>query len=158
MMGTMSHKTAVTALIIIVTIIGYWWYLILWQQISTTENLLRIHFLDVGQGDAILIETPSRNKVLVDAGRGIQVLNALDTVLPAHDRDIAIAVMTHPDEDHIGGFVPIFRRYTVNTVIQPFIPSESNTHKQVISAVKKRKSKSAHHRRTALFYGWCRAV
>ena len=109
----------------------------LWQLFSTTENLLRVHFLDVGQGDAILIETPSNHQILIDAGRGIQVLNALDTILQANDRDIDITVMTHPDEDHIGGFVPIFERYAVNTVIQSFIASESNVYKQVTSAIKR---------------------
>ena len=133
----MSHKASVIILVTAVGIIGYWWHAVVWQSLSSTEDLLRIHFLDVGQGDATLIKTPSNHKILVDAGRGIQVLNALDAVLQENDRDIDVAVMTHPDEDHIGGFIPILERYAVNTIIQSFIPSESRVYRQVISAVEK---------------------
>lgn len=85
----------------------------------------------------MLVETPGDRQVLVDAGRGIQILNALDAVLQTNDRDIDVAVMTHPDEDHIGGFVPVFQRYTINTVLQSFIASESSVYQQVVSATEK---------------------
>ena len=136
-MGAMSRKTSVSILTVVIVVVGYWWYIALWQSFTETENLLRIHFLDVGQGDAILIETPNNQQVLVDAGRGMQVLNALDAILQPNDRDIDITVLTHPDEDHIGGFVPIFQRYAVDTVIQSFVSSESSVYKQVVSAIKK---------------------
>ena len=133
----MRHKTAVSILTIIVVVIGYWWYIALQQQLSISENMLRIHFMDVGQGDAVLVETPKGYQVLIDAGRGIQILNALDTILQANDRDIDIAIMTHPDEDHIGGFMSVLQRYSVKTVIQSFIASESNMYKQITSAIER---------------------
>ncbi len=107
----------------------------MWQTLFIEENPLRIHFIDVGQGDAILLETPNRYQILIDAGRGLSVLNALDELLPTNDRDIDIAILTHPDTDHIGGFVPIFRRYTVGTVFQTPTVTETSVYRQVIEAI-----------------------
>lgn len=123
-----------------VVIIGHWWYVLVWHALFLNSNYLHVHFLNVGQGDAVLIETPNNRQVLVDAGRGIKILNALDAVLPAHDRDIDVAVMTHPDADHIGGFVPVLNQYEVGTVIQSFIPSNTTLYKTVVKAVENEKS------------------
>ena len=133
----MRHKTAVTLLTAAVTILGYWWYVLIWQTPFIEENPLRIHFINVGQGDAILLETPNRYQILIDAGRGLSILNALDDLLPTNDRDIDITILTHPDSDHIGGFVPIFRRYTVDTVFQTPAATETNVYKQVVAAIEK---------------------
>ena len=136
----MRRKTAVIILTAAVIILGYWWYVLLWQTLSSEENPLRVHFIDVGQGDAILLETPNRYQILIDAGRGLSVLNALDDLLPTNDRDIDIAVLTHPDTDHIGGFVPIFRRYTVGTVFQTPTIAETSVYRQVVEAIEKEKA------------------
>ena len=63
------------------------------------------HFLSVGQGDAILLETPHGKQVLIDGDRGGAVIRALGEVLPSHDDTIDIVIATHPDADHIGGLV-----------------------------------------------------
>ena len=129
----MSHKNTIIALTIIVIIIGYWWYVLVWHTLSSAGDTLKVHFLDIGQGDAILLETPNKHQMIIDAGRGIKVLNALDIILPSNDRDLDIVVMTHPDADHIGGFVPILKRYKVDTIIQSFIPSKTNLYKEIVS-------------------------
>ena len=112
----------------------------MWQTLFIEESPLRIHFIDVGQGDAILLETPNRYQVLIDAGRGLSVLNALDELLPTNDRDIDIAILTHPDSDHIGGFVPIFRRYAVGTVFQTPTVAKTDVYRQVITAIEEEKA------------------
>ena len=119
------------------TIAGYWWYMLIFRSFTSEgREHVRIHFLNVGQGDAILIETPNNFQVLVDAGRGIKILNALDELLPMHDRDIDAVVMTHPDADHIGGFVPIFERYAVGTVMRSFIDSDTRVYNAVSDAIR----------------------
>ena len=130
----MAYRLFTIALVALVVGAGYWWYtLVLHPLFFSDTDRLRLHFLDVGQGDAILIETPSGSQILVDAGRGIEIINALDDVLSNHDRDIDVAVMTHPDADHIGGFVPVFKRYEVGTVIRS--PTDLET--QPFSTVKR---------------------
>ncbi len=77
------------------------------------DTQLRIHFLNVSQGDAILIETPHGRKVLVDAGPDESVISQLDSLLPLSEREIDIAIATHPDLDHVGGFLSLVNTYPI---------------------------------------------
>jgi beta-lactamase superfamily II metal-dependent hydrolase len=76
------------------------------------ERLLEINFVDVGQGDGALIVTPDDKRILVDAGRAGNMLNYLTWRFNLHKRTVPLpiqaAVISHPDEDHYGGFKPIF--------------------------------------------------
>lgn len=78
---------------------------------------LMVDFLDIGQGDAVLIESPSGTKVLVDGGPDGTVLKRLGETLGYFDRDIDLVVATHPDMDHIGGLIDVFDRYHVHDVL-----------------------------------------
>lgn len=82
------------------------------------EELLLVAFLDVGQGDAIYIKSPSGHDMLIDGGREDgKVLSALGEILPATDRVIDVVLATHADADHIGGFPEILARYNVKSVV-----------------------------------------
>jgi competence protein ComEC len=81
------------------------------------SGLLRVTFLDVGQGDATFIESPSGTQVLIDGGKGGGVLRELGAVMGFFDRSIDMVVATHPDLDHIGGLIGVFERYDVKTVL-----------------------------------------
>lgn len=77
---------------------------------------LRVDFLDVGQGDAILVTTPNGRQVLVDGGpSSVRLARELGEVLPHWDRSLDAVVLTHPQEDHMGGLPGIARRMTVAT-------------------------------------------
>lgn len=80
------------------------------------DNLLAVTFLNVGQGDAILIETFDGVQVLVDGGVGGQVVRELAKVMPAFDRSLDMVIATHFDQDHIGGLVDVLERYKVDYV------------------------------------------
>lgn len=88
-------------------------FLVGYAVFSTREGLLEVAFLNVGQGDAVLITTPSRKQILIDGGRGTHVLRELGAVMPLFDRSLDMIVATHPDTDHIGGLVPVFERFAV---------------------------------------------
>ena len=84
----------------------------------TESPYLRVAFLDVGQGDAILITTPTGEELLVDGGRDDgQALTALTRVQGFWDRKIEAVVATHFDSDHIGGLDDVLARYHVGTVL-----------------------------------------
>jgi competence protein ComEC len=80
------------------------------------EQRLEIDYLDVGQGDAILIKTPYNQKILIDGGPDNSVLNELGANLPFFDNQIDIMILTHPHSDHVVGLVEILKRYQVNEV------------------------------------------
>jgi len=82
------------------------------------DGRLHVVFLDVGQGDAIFIQTPSGRQVLVDGGPSETVLlSQLGRQMPFWDRTLDLVVLTHPDADHITGLVPVLERYQVETVV-----------------------------------------
>jgi competence protein ComEC len=75
---------------------------------------LEVAFLNVGQGDAILVTTPSGQQILVDGGpSGILVADELAAVMPHWDRSLDAVVLTHPQEDHAAGLVEVARRFSV---------------------------------------------
>ena len=93
---------------------------IIWSTIYILERnkVLTVAFLDVGQGDAIYIETPHGNQVLIDGGKGRAVLRELGTQMSYFDRSIDMVIATHPDLDHIGGLPEVFKRFDVATFIE----------------------------------------
>jgi len=98
---------------------SYW----AWRNARET----RVIFLDVGQGDAILISRGG-NQILIDGGpRGSLLLSRLSRYVPFWDRTIETVVMTHPDADHIGGFPDLLDRYRVGKVISTRAESPSET-------------------------------
>ncbi len=86
---------------------------------------LRVTFFDVGQGDAIFVETPSGKQMLIDGGPSAIILERLSSVTPALDRTIDVVVATHGDADHVTGLIPILLSYDVSTIIESPIEGKS---------------------------------
>jgi competence protein ComEC len=89
---------------------------LVWAAISRLpDGQLHLYFLDVGQGDGLLIETPSGRQVLVDGGANREQLFAqLGEVMPWWDRSLDMVVATHPDLDHIGAQMTVPERFAVD--------------------------------------------
>ena len=85
------------------------------------DSLLKIYFFDVGQGDAIFIQTPNDNQVLIDGGPSNQVIQELGRVMPFYDHSIDLLVLTHPDADHINGLIEVLKRYKVGRILENVI-------------------------------------
>lgn len=82
-------------------------------------------FLNVGQGDAILIQE-KQMQILVDGGNGRDILNRLGEVMPFADKQIDLVVLTHPDEDHMGGLIKVLENYEVRAVLEPGIACDKD--------------------------------
>jgi len=104
------------------------WSVILGQE----KGVLTVAFLDVGQGDAVYIEAPNGNQVLIDSGRSKAVLRELNKVMPFYDRSIDVLLATHPDQDHIGGFPDILKRYDVDFFLESGRESDSAVYEEVL--------------------------
>jgi competence protein ComEC len=82
------------------------------------DGHLHVHFLDVGQGDAILIQCPHGQQILVDGGPSPSLLlSHLGRRMPFWDHSLDLVVLTHPEEDHLGGLVEVLTRYDVSLVL-----------------------------------------
>ncbi len=97
---------------------------------------LMVGFLDIGQGDATFIESPSGTQVLIDGGRGDNaVLRVLPLVMGPFDRKIDVVMATHPDSDHIGGLIEVLRRYEVASIIITDNESDTPVYEAFMEAV-----------------------
>lgn len=85
--------------------------------------------LDVGQGDAILIQTSDHQDILIDGGPDDSVIDRLSQALPPGDRDIELMVLTHPHADHVNGLVSVVERFTVHHVLETTVPYEQGAYK-----------------------------
>jgi competence protein ComEC len=101
-------------------IIGGYFYFFL----SSSQEELRIVFLDIGQGDAILIQTETKN-VLIDGGPDRGIVYKLDQYIAAHQRKIDLMILTHPDGDHLNGLVEVLRRWPVKNFLETGVKSSS---------------------------------
>jgi len=82
------------------------------------DGRLHVHFLDVGQGDAIFIQCPNGQQILVDGGPSPSVLlSQLGRRMPFWDHSLDLVVLTHPEVDHVGGLVDVLERYDVGLVL-----------------------------------------
>lgn len=96
---------------------------------------LVVAFLDVGQGDAIFVESPTGVQLLIDGGQGSAVLKRLAEHMSFTDRTIDYVLATHMDADHIGGLVDVLERYEVKTIIHTEQKGESAVAKTFKKAV-----------------------
>lgn len=81
------------------------------------NKFLEVTFFNVGQGDAIFIETPERHQILIDGGQSSAILEKLGKEMPFWDRTIDLIILTHPEHDHVGGLIEVLRRYKVENIL-----------------------------------------
>lgn len=101
--------------------------------IETDE--LRIHFIDVGQADCILVELPTDEVILIDAGNRDDsqvIINYLEQV---GINDIEYFILTHPHEDHIGSAPEVLDYYDVERVYMPDVSQDSQIYRDTISSI-----------------------
>jgi competence protein ComEC len=100
------------------------WFL-LYQHRQT--NLLYIYYLPVGQGDSILIDSPTHAHILIDGGPDATVLSKLGQILPFGDRNIDVMVEANPSASSITGLVDVLKQYKVGVFLAPSMSQTSYT-------------------------------
>jgi len=103
--------------LIAVTLVAIGVWCGLYIESGAEAQHLEVTFLDIGQGDATIIETPGGTRVLIDGGPNSSVLRKLAEELPLFDRTLDMVVATHPDTDHIGGLTDVLERYAVAQIL-----------------------------------------
>jgi competence protein ComEC len=106
---------------------------------NSTNNSL-IHFIDVGQGDSILIQVNNKN-ILIDGGPNSSE-RKLETYLKKHKvKKIDFFIVTHPHEDHIGGGDNILKKFNINYIYSPQIMSNNKDFIDLVAEIKKQNKK-----------------
>ena len=105
--GRRAATLALAAIVALVAVVA----------VNRPDGWLRVTVLDVGQGDALLLEGGAGGRILVDSGPDPDRLVALlDARLPPWDRRLDLLVVTHPHEDHVAGAAHLLDRYRVAQV------------------------------------------
>ena len=94
------------------------------------NKFLEIDFYNVGQGDAIFIETPKGKQILVDGGPDLTILEKLGRELLFWDRYIDLVILTHPEYDHIGGLIEVIKRYKVGGILTTGVVRDTAEYKE----------------------------
>lgn len=89
---------------------------------------LTMFFCDVGQGDSIYIRFPNGQDMLIDGGPGYKVLECLGHAMPFYDRHINVIVLTHPQQDHLFGLIPVVERYSIDYLVSSPAGNTSQTY------------------------------
>ena len=136
---------------------GTWYILValfvvnflIWYAVLREEHggILTVSFLDVGQGDAIFIEAPNGNQMLIDGGKNTRVLRELSSVMSFYDHSIDVVLATHPDQDHIGGLPSIFERFQIDYFIEPGVDTRTGVYQELARVIDMEKSKNILARR-----------
>lgn len=94
--------------------------LVLWAIVLTQpDGRLHLYFLDIGQGDGILIQTPSGRQILIDGGASPQQLfSQLGAVMPFWRRSLDLVVLTNPDKDHMDAQAQTPTRFQITTALE----------------------------------------
>lgn len=123
---------AVLALMLFILTVRLYW------QEKNKQNV-EVVFLDIGQGDSILIKTKYNQQILIDAGPDNKILDRLGRNLPFYDKDLDMVIATHPDADHVAGLVSVLDRYKINLFLGGGLKHNTKVYQTLQAAVQEKK-------------------
>lgn len=101
----------------------------------TSDGSLKLWIFDIGQGDSLLIDTPTHQEILIDGGPDQTVLTRLTSALPLDDKTIDLVILTHTHADHLTGLNYVLGRYTVKEIWDSGATQDSATYRKFISLI-----------------------
>ena len=106
------------------------------SEVSAASSI-KVHYIDIGQGDAIYIKMPSGEDVIIDGGNKGKGDAIVAYLQKQKVDDIEVLISTHPDADHIGGLDEILDAYRVENVYAPKVKHTTQAYKDFLQAVKR---------------------
>lgn len=108
-------------------------------QAEATAPSIKVHFIDVGQGDAIYIKAPSGEDILIDAGNKGKGKTVVNYLKKQKVKDIEIMIASHPDADNIGGLPEVMNSIKVKSLYAPKSTNTTAAYKNFVNTAKKKK-------------------
>ena len=106
------------------------------DYINTNNDLLKVHYLDVGQSDSIFVELPNNETMLIDAAESYQSENIINYLKNLNYQKIDYVIGTHPHTDHIGGLKNIINTFEIGKIYMPKVVSTTKTYESLLMAIK----------------------
>jgi competence protein ComEC len=106
------------------------------QPTTASSGILKVHFIDVGQGDAILVQTPAGQNMLIDAGENEYGDVVVNYLISQGVKDLDVVVGSHPHSDHIGGLDTVINHFPVKYIYMPKVTTTTESFRDVLTAVK----------------------
>ncbi len=131
-----STKWAIVPLLLVAVLVSF-------TAATLPDDDLHVSFLDVGEGDAILIQKGNQ-QILVDGGPSPRAITlGLGDRMPFWDRSIDLLILTHPHQDHLAGLVEVLRRYQVKQVLYPALDYSSPLFDEWLSIIEEKDIRSS---------------
>jgi competence protein ComEC len=142
-----TNKAGKSGIILVLTVIALW----IGQRFSFSEDptiinnpppqgVIKVHFIDVGQGDSILIEN-GEAAMLIDAGENSQGEVVVNYINSLDIEDLDYVIGTHPHSDHIGGLDDVILQVPVEKIIFPDVVHTTKTFEDVLDAIESKNLK-----------------
>lgn len=96
---------------------------------------MKVHFIDVGQGDSILVQTPSGKNMLIDGGKASAGNKVVSFLKSKGVSTLDVVIATHPDADHIGGLIAVLNSFKVNQFIDSGKVHTTQTYFDMLSII-----------------------
>jgi len=116
-------------------------FILIFINVLFPSSLLAVHFINVGQGDCILVQTPQKKNILIDGG-GTPYSDydiGKNIVIPYLRREgisqIDIMFLTHPDTDHLEGLLPVLKEMKVNLVVDSGVQYQDKMYLDFLSLI-----------------------
>lgn len=111
------------------------------EQDTVTKGNFKVHYINVGQGDSILVQQGNEN-MLIDAGPNSSSEKLINYLKQNDIKEIKYLVATHPHEDHIGGMSKVINNFKIDSVYMPKKVANTKTFKNMVTAMKKNNLKA----------------
>lgn len=105
-------------------------------QPSVPTGSMKVHYIDVGQADSILIQSPGNKVMLIDAGNNSDGTSVVSYLKSQGVNRIDVLIGTHPHEDHIGGMDNVVNSFDIGSIYMPRASSTSKTFEDLLNAIK----------------------
>ena len=130
--------TPLPVVLLILAVVIFTYFQTQQERFTPVDGMLYVHFIDVGQGDSILITTDDE-AMLIDTGESEYAQTVIDYLDSIGVTELTYAVATHPHSDHMGGMAKVINAIPIETFIAPDAVNTSSAFDKMLTALEKNK-------------------